>query len=228
MIELNNVTKVYGKNTVALEHVNLEVEAGEFVFLVGASGSGKSTILRLLLKELEPTAGTIFVNGTKLSAIPRRRVPRHRRNIGCVFQDFKLLPNKTVSENVAYAMEVTGQKRRSIRLKVPEILEIVGLTGKSEKYPNQLSGGEQQRVSIARAFVSQPPILIADEPTGNLDPETSVGIVQLLNRIHRIGTTVLVATHDRHMVDVMQKRVVTLEDGNIVRDRVKGAYADEV
>ena len=228
MIELNNVTKVYGKNTVALEHANLEVEAGEFVFLVGASGSGKSTILRLLLKELEPTAGTIFVNGTKLSAIPRRRVPRHRRNIGCVFQDFKLLPNKTVSENVAYAMEVTGQKRRSIRLKVPEILEIVGLTGKSEKYPNQLSGGEQQRVSIARAFVSQPPILIADEPTGNLDPETSVGIVQLLNRIHRIGTTVLVATHDRHMVDVMQKRVVTLEDGNIVRDRVKGAYADEV
>ena len=227
MIELNNVTKVYGKDTVALEHVTLEVEAGEFVFLVGASGSGKSTILRLLLKEMEPTAGTIFVNGTKLSTIPRRRVPRHRRNIGCVFQDFKLLPNKTVSENVAYAMEVTGQKRRSIRVKVPEILEIVGLTGKTEKYPDQLSGGEQQRVSIARAFVSQPPILIADEPTGNLDPETSVGIVQLLNRIHRIGTTVLVATHDRHMVDVMQKRVVTLEDGTVVRDRVKGAYADE-
>ena len=228
MIELNNVTKVYGKDTVALEHVNLGVEAGEFVFLVGASGSGKSTILRLLLKEMEPTAGTIFVNGTKLSTIPRRRVPRHRRNIGCVFQDFKLLPNKTASENVAYAMEVTGQKRRSIRTKVPEILEIVGLTGKSEKYPDQLSGGEQQRVSIARAFVSQPPILIADEPTGNLDPETSVGIVQLLNRIHRIGTTVVVATHDRDMVDVMQKRVVTLEDGNVIRDRVKGAYADEV
>ncbi len=227
MIELNNVSKVYGKNTVALEHVNLEVEAGEFVFLVGASGSGKSTILRLLLKEMEPTAGTIFVNGTKLSTIPRRRVPRHRRNIGCVFQDFKLLPNKTASENVAYAMEVTGQKKRSIRIKVPEILEIVGLTGKTEKYPEQLSGGEQQRVSIARAFVSQPPILIADEPTGNLDPETSVGIVQLLNRIHRIGTTVVVATHDRDMVDVMQKRVVTLEDGNVVRDRVKGAYADE-
>ncbi len=228
MIELDNVTKVYGKDTVALERVNLEVEAGEFVFLVGASGSGKSTILRLLLKEMEPTAGSIFVNGTKLSTIPRRRVPRHRRNIGCVFQDFKLLPNKTVSENVAYAMEVTGQKRRSIRVKVPEILEIVGLTGKSEKYPDQLSGGEQQRVSIARAFVSQPPILIADEPTGNLDPETSVGIVQLLNRIHRIGTTVVVATHDRDMVDVMQKRVVTLEDGNVIRDRVKGAYADEV
>ncbi|CAN5571011.1 cell division ATP-binding protein FtsE [soil metagenome] len=228
MIELDNVTKVYGKDTVALERVNLEVEAGEFVFLVGASGSGKSTILRLLLKEMEPTAGSIFVNGTKLSTIPRRRIPRHRRNIGCVFQDFKLLPNKTVSENVAYAMEVTGQKRRSVRVKVPEILEIVGLAGKSEKYPDQLSGGEQQRVSIARAFVSQPPILIADEPTGNLDPETSVGIVQLLNRIHRIGTTVVVATHDRDMVNVMQKRVVTLEDGNVIRDRVKGAYADEV
>lgn len=228
MIELDNVTKVYGKDTVALERANLQVEAGEFVFLVGASGSGKSTVLRLLLKEMEPTAGTVTVNGTKLSNIPRRRIPRHRRNIGCVFQDFKLLPNKTVSENVAYAMEVTGQKRRSIRVKVPEILEIVGLTNKTEKYPNQLSGGEQQRVSIARAFVSQPPILIADEPTGNLDPETSVGIVQLLNRIHRIGTTVLVATHDSHMVDVMQKRVVTLEDGNIIRDRDKGAYLDEV
>ncbi|CAN5859712.1 cell division ATP-binding protein FtsE [soil metagenome] len=227
MIELNNVTKVYGKDTVALERVTLEVEAGEFVFLVGPSGSGKSTILRLLLKEMEPTAGTILVNGTKLSTIPRRRIPRHRRGIGCVFQDFKLLPNKTVSENVAYAMEVTGQKQRAIRVKVPEILEIVGLTGKAEKYPDQLSGGEQQRVSIARAFVSQPPILIADEPTGNLDPETSVGIVQLLNRIHRIGTTVLVATHDRHMVNVMQKRVVTLENGTVVRDRVKGAYADE-
>lgn len=228
MIRFDNVTKVYGKDTVALERVNLEIEAGEFVFLVGASGSGKSTIIRLLIKEMEPTAGAIFVNDTKLSTIPRRRVPRYRRGIGCVFQDFKLLPNKTVAENVAYAMEVTGQKRRSIRIKVPEILEIVGLTGKTDKYPDQLSGGEQQRVSIARAFVSQPPILIADEPTGNLDPETSVGIVQLLNRIHRIGTTVVVATHDRHMVDVMQKRVVTLEDGTVVRDRVKGAYADEV
>lgn len=228
MIRFDNVTKVYGKDTVALERVNLEIEAGEFVFLVGASGSGKSTIIRLLIKEMEPTAGAIFVNDTKLSTIPRRRVPRYRRGIGCVFQDFKLLPNKTVAENVAYAMEVTGQKRRSIRVKVPEILEIVGLTGKSEKYPDQLSGGEQQRVSIARAFVSQPPILIADEPTGNLDPETSVDIVQLLNRIHRIGTTVIVATHDREMVDAMQKRVVALEDGQVVRDRVKGAYADEV
>ncbi|MGF1470504.1 MAG: cell division ATP-binding protein FtsE [Rubrobacteraceae bacterium] len=228
MIEFNDVTKVYGTDTVALEGINLEVEAGEFLFLVGASGSGKSTIMRLLIKELEPTAGSIFVRGTKLSTIPRRKVPRYRRGIGCVFQDFKLLPNKTVAENVSYAMEVTGQKRRSIRVKVPEILEVVGLTGKTDKYPEQLSGGEQQRVSIARAFVSQPAILIADEPTGNLDPETSLGIIELLNRIHRIGTTVLVATHDRDMVNVMQKRVVTLEDGQIIRDRVKGAYADEV
>ncbi len=227
MIEFDNVTKVYGKDTAALERANLEIEAGEFVFLVGASGSGKSTIMRLILKEVEPTAGSIFVNGVKLSAIPRRRIPRHRRNIGCVFQDFKLLPNKTVTENVAYAMEVTGQKPRSIRSKVPEMLQIVGLTQKTEKYPHELSGGEQQRVSIARAFVSQPPILIADEPTGNLDPETSVDIVQLLNRIHRIGTTVLVATHDQEMVNTMQKRVVALQDGNIVRDKLKGAYADE-
>ena len=227
MIEFDNVTKAYGKDTVALERANLEIEAGEFVFLVGASGSGKSTIMRLILKEMEPTAGSVFVNGVKLSTIPRRRIPRHRRNIGCVFQDFKLLPNKTVTENVAYAMEVTGQKPRSIRTKVPEILQIVGLTQKTEKYPHELSGGEQQRVSIARAFVSQPPILIADEPTGNLDPETSVGIVQLLNRIHSIGTTVLVATHDQEMVNTMQRRVVALEDGNIVRDKLKGAYADE-
>lgn len=228
MILFDNVTKVYGRDTVALERVNLEIEAGEFVFLVGASGSGKSTIMRLILKEIEPTAGSISVNGTKLSSIPRRRVPHHRRNIGCVFQDFKLLPNKTVAENVAYAMEVTGQRRRSIRVKVPQILSLVGLTEKSEKYPHELSGGQQQRVSIARAFISQPPILIADEPTGNLDPDTSMDIMQLLDRIHRIGTTVVVATHDRDMVNAMQKRVVALEDGRVVRDKVKGAYADEV
>ena len=228
MIQFSNVTKVYGRDVVALERVNLEIDAGEFVFLVGASGSGKSTIVRLVLKELEPSAGAIFVNGTRLSSVPRRHIPRHRRNIGCVFQDFKLLPNKTAAENVAYAMEVTGQKRRAIRTKVPQILDLVGLGMKMEKYPDQLSGGEQQRVSIARAFVSQPPILIADEPTGNLDPDTSVGIMQLLHRINRIGTTVLVATHDKEMVDVMRKRVVALEDGRIVRDKVKGAYADEV
>jgi cell division transport system ATP-binding protein len=227
MIRFNNVTKVYGNDTVALERINLEIGPGEFVFLVGASGSGKSTMVRLILKETEPSAGSIYVNGAKLSSVPRRRVPRLRRNIGCVFQDFKLLPNKTAAENVAYAMEVTGQKRRTIRTNVPQILDLVGLSGKMHKYPDQLSSGEQQRVSIARAFVSQPPILVADEPTGNLDPNTSVGIMQLLHRINRIGTMVVVATHDREMVDVMRKRVVALDEGRIVRDKVKGAYADE-
>ncbi len=227
MIYFDNVAKVYGNDTVALEDVNLGIDPGEFVFLVGASGSGKSTMVRLILKELEPSRGSVTVNGVKLSALPRRYVPTHRRSIGCVFQDFKLLPNKTVAENVAYAMEVTGQKRRTIRAKVPQILDLVALGEQMDKYPGQLSGGEQQRVSIARAFVSQPPILIADEPTGNLDPDTSVGIMQLLHRINRIGTTVLVATHDKEMVDVMRKRVVALEDGRIVRDRVKGVYADE-
>ncbi|MDP8900276.1 MAG: cell division ATP-binding protein FtsE [Actinomycetota bacterium] len=228
MIRFSNVTKVYGKDTVALEHLNLEIDPGEFVFLVGPSGSGKSTMVRLMLKQIEPSAGAIFVNGTRLSSVPRRRIPRLRREIGCVFQDFKLLPNKTAAENVAYAMEVTGQPRRVIRTKVPQILDLVGLSGKMDKFPEMLSGGEQQRVSIARAFVSQPPILVADEPTGNLDPSTSVGIMQLLHRINRTGTTVVVATHDREMVDVMRKRVVALEGGRIVRDKVKGAYADEV
>jgi cell division transport system ATP-binding protein len=228
MIRFDNVTKVYGNDTIALERVNLGIDSGEFVFLVGASGSGKSTIVRLILKEMEPSAGAIYVNGTRLSSVPRRRIPRLRRDIGCVFQDFKLLPNKTAAENVAYAMEVTGQKRRTIRTKVPQILDLVGLSGKMDKFPEMLSGGEQQRVSIARAFVSQPPILVADEPTGNLDPTTSVGIMQLLHRINRIGTTVLVATHDREMVDVMRKRVVALEAGRVVRDKVMGAYADEV
>ena len=228
MIRFSNVTKVYGKDTVALERLNLEIDPGEFVFLVGPSGSGKSTMVRLMLKEMEPSAGAIFVNSTRLSSVPRRRIPRLRRDIGCVFQDFKLLPNKTAAENVAYAMEVTGQRRRVIRTKVPQILDLVGLSGKMDKFPEMLSGGEQQRVSIARAFVSQPPILVADEPTGNLDPNTSVGIMQLLHRINRTGTTVVVATHDREMVDVMRKRVVALEGGRVVRDKVKGAYADEV
>ena len=228
MIQFSNVTKVYSKDTVALERLNLQIDGGEFVFLVGASGSGKSTLVRLMLKEMEPSAGAIFVNGTKLSSVPRRRIPQLRRGIGCVFQDFKLLPNKTAAENVAYAMEVTGQRRRVIKTKVPQILDLVGLSGKMDKFPEMLSGGEQQRVSIARAFVSQPPILVADEPTGNLDPNTSVGIMQLLHRINRTGTTVVVATHDREMVDVMRKRVVALDEGRIVRDKVKGAYADEV
>ncbi len=227
MIQFSNVTKVYDNDTAALEKVDLNIEAGEFVFLVGQSGSGKSTMVRLILKELEPSAGAIFVNGTRLSSVSRRKVPKLRRDIGCVFQDFKLLPNKTAAENVAYAMEVTGQRRRAIRTKVPQILDLVGLSGKVDKLPGELSGGEQQRVSIARAFVSQPPILIADEPTGNLDPDTSVGIMQLLHRINRVGTTVLVATHDREMVDVMRKRVVALENGRVVRDMIKGGYASE-
>ncbi len=228
MIYFDNVTKIYSKDAVALDNINLSIEPGEFVFLVGASGSGKSTMMRLILKETEPTSGSISVNGVKLSTIARKYVPKHRRAIGCVFQDFKLLPNKTAAENVAYAMEVTGQRRRTIRAKVPQILELVGLREKMGKYPDQLSGGEQQRVSVARAFVSQPPILIADEPTGNLDPDTSVGIMQLLHRINHIGTTVVVATHDREMVDVMRKRVVALEAGRIVRDKARGIYADEV
>lgn len=228
MIYFDNVTKVYDNDTVALEGVNLGIDSGEFVFLVGASGSGKSTMVRLILKDLEPSGGAITVGGVKLAGVPRRFLPMHRRAIGCVFQDFKLLPNKTAAENVAYAMEVTGQKRRAIRTKVPQILDLVGLSGKRDRYPGQLSGGEQQRVSIARAFVSQPPILVADEPTGNLDPDTSVGIMQLLHRINRIGTTVLVATHDKEMVDVMRKRVVALEDGRVVRDEARGVYADEL
>lgn len=228
MIHFDNVTKVYGRDSVALENVDLDIDPGEFVFLVGQSGSGKSTVVKLILKEIDPSAGALYVNGARLSSVPRRKMPRHRRNIGCVFQDYKLLPNKTAAENVAYAMEVTAQKRRAIRAKVPQTLDLVGLGDKMDKYPGQLSGGEQQRVSIARAFIGQPPLLIADEPTGNLDPDTSVGLMQLLHRINRIGTTVLVATHDREMVDVMRKRVIALESGRIVRDRVKGAYADEV
>jgi cell division transport system ATP-binding protein len=224
MIRFDNVTKVYGKDTVALEHVNLEIDPGEFVFLVGASGSGKSTMVRLILKEIEPSLGAVYVNGTRLSSVPRRKIPRHRRNIGCVFQDFKLLPNKTAAENVAYAMEVIGQRRRTIRTKVPQILDLVGLSGKIDKFPDQLSGGEQQRVSIARAFVNHPPLLLADEPTGNLDPETSIGIMQLIYRINRTGTTVVVATHDKEMVDKMRRRVIELREGRIVRDERSGLY----
>ncbi|WP_273843350.1 cell division ATP-binding protein FtsE [Rubrobacter calidifluminis] len=227
MIRFDSVTKFYGRDTLALDDVSFEIGEGEFVFLVGASGSGKSTVVRLLLKEVEPTRGEIYVRGVKLSGIPRRSIPRHRRSIGCVFQDFKLLPNKTAAENVAYAMEVTGHRRRAIRTKVPQMLDLVGLTTKKDRYPAELSGGEQQRVSIARALVSSPPVLVADEPTGNLDPETSRGLMRLLERINRIGTTVLVATHDREMVDAMRRRVIALEDGRVVRDQLKGAYAGE-
>jgi cell division transport system ATP-binding protein len=224
LIRFENVTKIYEPNIVGLENVSVHIERGEFAFLVGHSGSGKSTFIRLLLKEFEPTEGTITVAGRNLQRMRRAAIPHHRRNIGCVFQDFKLLPNKTVAENVAYALRVTNQPARAIRRKVPEILQLVGLGDKLDSLPDELSAGEQQRVSVARAFVNHPQLLVADEPTGNLDPDTSVGIMQLLYRINRTGTTVLMATHDREMVDKMRKRVIALEDGRVVRDEDKGLY----
>ena len=224
MIVFENVTKVYEPNVVALRDASLLIEKGEFVFLVGPSGSGKSTIVRLLLKELEPTSGRIIVAGRELARLSRSKVPKLRRNIGCVFQDFKLLPNRTAYENVAYALKVQGESRAAIRAKVPEVLSLVGLAHKTASYPDELSGGEQQRVSIARAFVNHPPLVICDEPTGNLDPDTSVGIMQLLYRINRTGTTVVMATHDREMVDKMRRRVIALDGGMIVRDERRGGY----
>jgi cell division transport system ATP-binding protein len=227
MIVFENVRKVYEPNVVALEDASFVIEKGEFVFLVGPSGSGKSTMVRLLLKELEPTRGRIVVGGRDLGRLRRSKVPQLRRNIGCVFQDFKLLPNRTTAENVAYALKVQGESRSAIRNKVPEVLGLVGLTHKVNSYPDELSGGEQQRVSIARAFVNHPPLLVCDEPTGNLDPDTSVGIMQLLYRINRSGTTVVMATHDREMVDKMRRRVIALEEGRIARDERRGGYVSE-
>ena len=197
---------------------------GEFVFLVGASGSGKSTLIKLVLKELQPDSGRILVAGRNLGTLRHRKVPLLRRNIGCVFQDFKLLPNKTVFENVAFALEVIGQPRSRVRTQVPQILELVGLTKKTDNFPGELSGGEQQRVSIARAFVNRPLILLADEPTGNLDPATTVGIMRLLDRINRTGTTVVMATHDQGIVDQMRRRVIELDRGVVVRDQSRGVY----
>jgi cell division transport system ATP-binding protein len=202
----------------------VEIAQGEFVFIVGHSGSGKSTFIRMLMRELLPTSGRIIVAGQDIISMKSRKVPHLRRNIGCVFQDFKLLPNKTAYENVAYALEVIGKSRHVIATQVPEVLRLVGLEEKTASYPDELSGGEQQRVSIARAFVNRPPLLLADEPTGNLDPATSLGIMSLLNRINKTGTTVLVATHDREMVDSMRKRVIALENGKIIRDQSRGVY----
>jgi len=224
MIKLENVKKVYGKDVVALNKADLEIEKGEFVFLVGASGSGKSTFIRLLNREEVPTEGRIFVAGKDIARMSSRRIPDLRRNIGCIFQDFKLLPQKTVYENVAYALEVIGRPRHVIRTQVPQILDLVGLTTKSDSRPHELSGGEQQRVSIARAFVNRPLLLLADEPTGNLDPSTAVGIMRLLDRINRTGTTVVMATHDRSIVDTMRRRVIELDKGDIVRDQSRGVY----
>ncbi|MDH4145860.1 MAG: cell division ATP-binding protein FtsE [Acidimicrobiia bacterium] len=224
MIKLENVSKVYKGEVAALRAANVDIQKGEFVFLVGASGSGKSTFIRLLNKEEDPTEGRIYVAGKDIGELNSWKVPYLRRNIGCIFQDFKLLTNRTVFENVAFALEVIGRPRHVIKTQVPAILELVGLSKKVDNLPGELSGGEQQRVSIARAFVNRPLILLADEPTGNLDPTTSVGIMRLLDRINRTGTTVVMATHDRSIVDNMRRRVIELDQGVIVRDQSRGVY----
>jgi cell division transport system ATP-binding protein len=224
VVEFREVTKVYDGGAVGLERATMRIGRGEFVFLVGPTGCGKSTCIRLLLKEIEPSRGEVLIAGRDLNGIPRNRVPFLRRNIGTVFQDFKLLPNRTVYDNVAYSLQVIGESRQEIRRKVPDILRLVGLSTKLHSYPDELSGGEQQRVSMARAFVNHPPLVLADEPTGNLDPETSIGIMQLIYRINRTGTTVVVATHDKEMVDKMRRRVVELREGRIVRDELSGLY----
>ena len=230
VITFDHVTKVYPAqpNKPALNDVSLQIFAGEFVFLVGHSGSGKTTFIRMLIREVKPTQGHIYIADEDLANMRNWRVPYLRRNIGCVFQDFKLLPNKTVFENVAFALEVIGKSRHVIKTQVPEVLRLVGLQDKLNKRPDQLSGGEQQRVSIARAIVNRPPILICDEPTGNLDPQTSRGIMDLLERINRTGTTVVVATHDREMVDNMRRRVIALDRGNLTRDQDRGVYGFDV
>ena len=225
MIRFDNVSKTYPKqNRPALRDVSLEIERGEFVFLVGSSGSGKSTFLRPLLREERASHGHVHVLGKDLAKLSNWKVPQMRRQVGTVFQDFRLLPNKTVGQNVAFALEVIGKPRGQIRKTVPEVLELVGLGGKEDRMPGELSGGEQQRVAIARAFVNRPMLLIADEPTGNLDPQTSVGIMKLLDRINRTGTTVVMATHDQQIVDQMRKRVMELEKGRLVRDQSRGVY----
>lgn len=230
VITFEHVTKVYEAqpNKPALNDVSLHIFPGEFVFLVGHSGSGKSTFINLLIRQIKPTQGKIYIADEDLTAMRNWRVPYLRRNIGCVFQDFKLLPNKTVFENVAFALEVIGKSRHVIRTQVPEVLRLVGLQDKLEKRPDQLSGGEQQRVSIARAIVNRPPLLVCDEPTGNLDPQNSRGIMDLLERINRTGTTVLVATHDREMVDNMRRRVIALDRGVLTRDQDRGVYGFDV
>jgi cell division transport system ATP-binding protein len=225
VIRLENVSKTYPTSTrPALAEVNVDIGKGEFVFLVGSSGSGKSTFLRLVLKEELPTAGRVHVAGKDLGRLSQWKVPALRRSIGCVFQDFRLLPNKTVFQNVAFALEVIGKPQSTIDAVVPEVLDLVGLDGKAGRMPDELSGGEQQRVAVARAFVNKPMILIADEPTGNLDPNTSVGIMKLLDRINRTGTTVVMATHDAAIVDSMRRRVVELAMGRVVRDQSRGVY----
>ena len=225
MINFDNVSKQYkNSNTPALNEINLNIEQGEFVFLVGQSGSGKSSLLRLLLKEEKPTSGIVTVNGVNVAKLPNRKVPAFRRTMGIVFQDFRLLPGKTVFDNVAFGMEVIGKSKKEIKQRIPAILDLVGLDEKASRLPSELSGGEQQRVALARAFVNQPKLLLADEPTGNLDPSTSVGIMKLLDRINRTGTTIVMATHDVAIVDQMRKRIVQMENGKIIRDQERGMY----
>jgi cell division transport system ATP-binding protein len=224
MIRFDNVTKAYKGSTVALREVSVDIQKGEFVFLVGPSGSGKSTFVRLITKEEEPEEGQIWVAGKNIANLTQWKIPYLRRNIGCVFQDFRLLPTKTVHENVAFALEVIGRPRHVIRSQVPQILDLVGLGKKTGNLPHELSGGEQQRVAIARAFVNRPLILLADEPTGNLDPSTSAGIMRLLDRINRTGTTVIMATHDQSIVDSMRRRVIELDRGSVIRDQARGVY----
>jgi cell division transport system ATP-binding protein len=227
VVELRRASKVYPGGHVALERVSLRVDRGEFVFLVGPTGCGKSTLIKLLIRELEPTEGEVLISGRDIATLNKDRIPYLRRRIGTVFQDFKLLPDRSVYDNVAYALQVIGASRSEIRTKVPDALRLVGLADKVNSRPDQLSGGEQQRLAVARAFVNHPPLLLADEPTGNLDPATSVGIMQLLYRINRTGTTVVVVTHDSEMVDKMRRRVIGLDAGRVVRDQSAGTYVDE-
>ena len=225
MINFDNVSKQYkNSNTPALDEINLNIAQGDFVFLVGQSGSGKSSLLRLLLKEEKPTSGTVTVDGINVAKLPNRKVPAFRRTMGIVFQDFRLLPGKTVFDNVAFGMEVIGKSKKEIQQRIPAILDLVGLDEKAHRLPSELSGGEQQRVALARAFVNKPKLLLADEPTGNLDPSTSVGIMKLLDRINRTGTTIVMATHDVAIVDQMRKRIVQMENGKIIRDQERGMY----
>jgi cell division transport system ATP-binding protein len=224
MIRLENVTKTYKNGTMAVRNMSVDIAKGEFVFLVGSSGSGKSTFLRLVTKEEQPEVGQIWVAGKDLGTLTPWKVPFLRRNVGCIYQDFKLLPNKSVYENVAFALEVIGRPKNVVRTQVPQILDLVGLGKKAENLPTELSGGEQQRVSIARAFVNRPLILLADEPSGNLDPTTTIGIMRLLDRINRTGTTVVMATHDQGIVDQMRRRVIELDRGTVIRDQARGVY----
>ncbi|MVX63693.1 cell division ATP-binding protein FtsE [Clostridium chromiireducens] len=226
MIKFVDVTKVYDNNTLALKSVNLTIEKGDFAFLVGSSGAGKSTIIKMLFKEIDPTQGKLIFNNTDVTNLKKSQIPFYRRKIGVIFQDFKLIPTLNVYENVAFALRVTGGTTKDIKKKVPIALSLVGLSSKFKSFPNELSGGEQQRVSIARAIVNNPTVLIADEPTGNLDPETAMGIMDTLITINKSGTTILMATHAKDIVDSMRKRVIAIESGTIIRDEIRGTYDD--